>query len=610
MSRDASPAPRRAMGFAFAVAFAVALVTAVFAVQLPTSIPRLVDAELRNPDSYYKLVLLGGRAAGQEYSFVARDNVPDGNWVHWSKLHSATLWQLHRLWRLAGVDEKSALRYAGGALTFASMLALALFVALAVARVGTPRAVVVTALVLVSSASLRNYGYIIQITHHIFMLVPLAAAAACLLQRPGARSPLSDLCGGLLLGLSLWVSPETMPFVVGLAGVRTALRLQYPESAPLWPLAIGLVITTALGWRIDPPPPGFTRWALDHISLAYVVLAGVLAAVLLVADVCAQQRLRLSRSLPAVAAAALAAAGLWMLAVPGALAGPVGLVPEELRSLFWDRILELQPARKPAQWVGYVLIPVCAAVVAAVAAWYRRSLWLAAMAAMALAYGALAAWHIRMGAIGAVAAALAWAAGAATLRGMDAANDDRLSRRELAATLLVALLPCVLMVVQVALYRIDPPDSAQTDSPRCSLRPVEAALNRLPPATVLAPLSNGPELLYRTHHRIVAGPYHHNVGGMLDSYHAWMDSGDDRAEEVVRRRGVEYVLGCVAIQRALRGRAGARTLAQRVMDGDVPAWLEPMDWPAGTETGWRLYRVLPDTPSETDDDVERGRRRD
>ena len=45
--------------------------------------------------------------------------------------------------------------------------------------------------------------------------------------------------------------------------------------------AIGLVVTTSLGWQIDPPPPGFTRWALDHISLAYVVLAALLAVVLL-----------------------------------------------------------------------------------------------------------------------------------------------------------------------------------------------------------------------------------------------------------------------------------------------------------------------------------------
>ena len=40
---------------------AVALVAAVYAVQFPTSVPRLVDAELRNPDSYYKLVLLRDR---------------------------------------------------------------------------------------------------------------------------------------------------------------------------------------------------------------------------------------------------------------------------------------------------------------------------------------------------------------------------------------------------------------------------------------------------------------------------------------------------------------------------------------------------------------------
>ncbi|MEQ1438716.1 hypothetical protein AAG565_05070 [Fontimonas sp. SYSU GA230001] len=598
MSREPDIRPSRRRSVALAVAVAVGLVAIVCVLQFPTSVPRLQDAQLRNPDSYYKLVLLNDRVPGGSFSFVARDNAPDGNQLHWSMLHSATLWQLHRLLRVAGLEREPALRYAGAAVTFASMLAVALFVALALVRIGTPRAVAVSGLVLASSAALRGYGYIIQITHHIFMLVPLAAAAACLLQPPQQRRPWLDLCGGLSLGLALWISPETLPMVVGLAGVRSALRLQHPQSGALWPIAVGLLLMIMLGWTVDPPPAGFSRWALDHISLAYVVLAVLLAGLLLAADACVRQGWSLPRALAWMTVAALAGAALWLRVVPGVRDGPAGLIPEELRRLFWDHILELKPARGPEKFARYVLVPLCAGLIAALAAWKRRSLWLAALAMMSLGYAALAYWHIRMGAAAAVAAALAWSAAVATLRGMNADDDATLTRRELAIALCVGLAPCLLMLTHTTLARLYPPLPWEMDLDLCNLQPVAAQLNRLPPATMLTALTRGPELLYRTHHRIVAGPYHHNVQGMLDNFRAWMDAGDGRAEEIVRRRGVDYVLGCVAFQHALRGQGAARTLAQRVADGDVPSWLEPMPWSAGTETGWRLYRVhLADVPA-------------
>lgn len=596
---------RRRPGSVAAVLVAVVLVASVGAVQLRSTLPRLVETELHNPDSYYKLALLNDRESGQPFAFVARDNAPHGSWLHWSVPHSATVWQLHRLLRAAGVDKEPALRYAGAALTLLSMLAVALGLALAVLRTGTPRTAMLSGLTLAAAVPFHAYGRVLQITHHIFMLVPLAGAAACLLHgadRP--RRPLLDLCGGLLLGLALWVSPETLPFVVGLSGVRVALRLQYPATSALWPVAAGLCAAVLLAWRLDPPPPGFSAWALDHVSLAYVALATALAAVLVVADVCAGRQWPLRLSLPVVVALAVGAAALWLLAVPGARDGPAGLVTARLQELFWDQIVELKPADRPSKWVAFLMLPLAAALLAGLRAWRRRELWVAALAVMALAYGVLGVWHVRMGAAAAVAAALALPVGAALLRGMDAAHDERLSRRDLVLALGVALLPHLQFVGYAALTRLEnaPPAS---DPSACRLQPVAAALNRLPPATILTALSSGPELLYRTHHRTIAGPYHHNLDGMLDNFDAWLDAGDGAAEAVVRRRGVAYVLACERFPPVLLGTGGRRTLAQRAASGDVPSWLQPVDWPAGVDTDWRLYRVRFDPAA--DENQERAR---
>ena len=89
-----------------------------------------------------------------------------------------------------------------------------------------------------------------QITHHIFMLVPVAAAAACFLRPlPPARLAWPDALGGGLLGLALWISPETMPLVAGFAAVRAVLKLESAAPTPsLTPVAVGLLAVVALGW--------------------------------------------------------------------------------------------------------------------------------------------------------------------------------------------------------------------------------------------------------------------------------------------------------------------------------------------------------------------------
>lgn len=397
---------------------------------------------------------------------------------------------------------------------------------------------------------------------------------------------MTDAAGGALLGLALWISPETMAFVVGLAYVRMALRLQNRQTPPLWPAAAGLLAMTGLARWLDSPPPGFGPWALDHISLAYLLLAGLLGLCLCLADACARSAWPLRRSLPVLIAASLAACALWLLAVPDALNGPQGLVAPELQTLFWDYVRELRPVSSASQAVAYLMLPLCAAALGAWAAWRERSLWLAALAFMALAYGVLCSQHLRMGAAAAVASTLTLCAAAATLRAFAAPRSA--TRAQQYAGLAITLLPPVQLGLFIACLVIWP--TPKPDAP-CSLRSAAPALQALAPSTILIDLFKGPELLFRTPHRVIAGPYHHNTQGMLDDFHALLDPDGGEAAAIIRRRAVDYVLGCRQLRSQLRGAEGQRTLAERLADGDVPAWLSPVPWPEGIDTDWRLYRV-------------------
>ncbi|MGQ0502699.1 MAG: hypothetical protein ACT4P0_08875 [Panacagrimonas sp.] len=550
-------------------------------------------AKFPNPDSYYKLVLLGDRVDGEGFSLVARDNAPSGNQVHWSLPHSWTVWQLHRLLAALGLDEAAALIWAGALLTCLSMLALALLVALAVSNVSPLRSAAITGLLLATNSSVLGYGQLIQITHHIFMLVPLAAAAACLLRTTAHDNFLITLAGGLCLGLAVWISPETMPFVVSLAAVRAAMRLEPPHGAPVWPLALGMALVMGMGWAIDPPPPTFDAWALDHISLSWLLFCGLLAVVTVLADALAAARAPLRLSLPATAVAAVAAAAAWLRLVPGALDGPSGLMPAQLKPLFWDTIRELKSVGEPSGWVAYAVVPLVAAALMGRAAWRDRRLWMLVLCLAILAYAVLGAWHVRMGAAASVMAALAFGIGAGRLRVFSDGKTAHLPLREQWVGVALTLLGPIVIGAAIGMAELEPARKPIV----CPLKDVANELNALPPATMLAPVFSGPELLYRTHHRVIAGPYHHNVQGILDNYRAWLDTDDRTARAIIGKRGIEYVLGCTNFQKQLGGTAGKPSLAKRVADGEAPDWLEPIALHGPADAPWRLYRVLATSPA-------------
>ncbi len=314
-----------------------------------------------NPDSYYKLVLLEGYAQGDPINFNPRDNSPNGNWIHWSLPHSQTMWQLHKAYKLFGLDTRPALIWAGTSITLLSMLLLTALVAATILSIGTYKATLATALLMASSLPLAGYGQLQQITHHIFMLVPIAGAALCVIRSLKTPNAARDVLAGLLAGLALWISPETMPLVVITMLLRMAIHLQFPESGKTWPMAAGLVGMVVIAWLIDPPPPTFSIWSLDHISLAWLLFACLSGCIMLAADFLGKQSMSLPHAFAWLAITGLIGGGLWLLITPGATAGASGLLPEELKAVWWEQIQELKPATSsPEKMIAWLTTPIVA----------------------------------------------------------------------------------------------------------------------------------------------------------------------------------------------------------------------------------------------------------
>ena len=81
----------------------------------------------------------------------------------------------------------------------------------------------------------------------------------------------------------------------------------------------------------------------------------------------------------------------------------------------------------------------------------------------------------------------------------------------------------------------------------------------------------------------IAGPYHRNQAGILDTYDIFTGQN---AQAILKRRGIDYLMTCRAAPdwEFYRARGG---LVAQLAAGQVPAWLIP----AGKQGDVELYRI-------------------
>ena len=93
--------------------------------------------------------------------------------------------------------------------------------------------------------------------------------------------------------------------------------------------------------------------------------------------------------------------------------------------------------------------------------------------------------------------------------------------------------------------------------------------------TILTHPTYGPEIMYRTPHRVVGSPDHRNGTGIHDCVAFFRTSNELEALEIVTRRDVDLVIACRPWLENEGRRNGPQSMAARLARGDVPVWLQP-----------------------------------
>jgi len=125
--------------------------------------------------------------------------------------------------------------------------------------------------------------------------------------------------------------------------------------------------------------------------------------------------------------------------------------------------------------------------------------------------------------------------------------------------------------------------------PRCGLPDSLRPLDRLPSATILAPLDLGPSLLIGTHQAAVTGPYHRDPAALEDVLGFFTFTAGN-AHAVALRRRASYVAFCANDgEMAAMAKSAPNGLAAALLHDRVPVWLTPLSLPDTADL--KIYRI-------------------
>jgi hypothetical protein len=444
------------------------------------------------------------------------------------------------------------------------------------------------------SPSVAIYG-LPGVAHHHVLLVLCAVMAAGWAIRVicGLAITHGAIALGAWAGLGLWVSPESMPFVLlALCGLWLAWLINIDRERLATAIAvagISFLVVIAAAFAVDPPDGGYGVVEIDRLSIVYLALAlavcGAGCATWLI------QQLRLTppwRSIVAIGFVSLCAAR-WLASFPTVLLGPDALMDTADARAFFGSILEMQPVATVADAVEYLLDGAIAAGILCWWAWRQRAPLLAYAGLGAIAAVTLGWLHVRFAAYPTAAAAVMLPIIITRCEARDVVQPSPF----------VPLMRAGLVALFLLTPRADmlpapfaPALASEAPAARCAIGDFSRYLAPFAGQVVMALPTDTPELLYRSDVMTAGSFYHHNYIALGRLRTAWRSAPSTTEPDAVRNVRAAAILICPQPGRSsLVDDLRHDTLLDQLTRDAVPPWLHRIA--ADPESGYVLYRVTP-----------------
>jgi hypothetical protein len=547
--------------------------------------PGVLAGNLNDPDSYMRLErILQGVQAGHLTIFVARDGPGRGVMVEWSRLLDGLIWAMAAPLAVV-VGWRQALFTAGVALGPFGAGVLAVSVAFAAEPFAARRFLWFGVIAAAGLPGIAGFALLGVVHYHVLLLATIAFTVGFAARAwEGEVTPafLAGICGGL----AIWLTPETMPFVLMTFAALLGRWLMLPIGSAMAACAAGFADVIGLGFAIDPPEGGYGTVETDRLSVIYVVLALFLLAGALGLWRLERQGLWRRGRWWAAAGMAVLLAG-WVALFPAVAEGPYGLMTPAQMHGFFGVMMELQPLY-PADFAPDLLPGVLALAFALWRCLQGKGIagkWLAAWGALCIAVTLILGRKFTL--------FIEFPALAAAMLLPAMLNDvsARLAARPLAAmagrlAVLAAMLLAPVAAEAVQTRAAGPANAAPREA-ACSLRDIGPVLAPFAGQYVAAAADAAPELLYRSQIRVIGSLYQHGLPGYFTLRAIWR-SPSATAENRLAAANAHLILICPDQPRSLLvADLPATTLWDALNTNHPPSWLRRI----GAAGGYRLYQV-------------------
>ena len=442
---------------------------------------------------------------------------------------------------------------------FAAALALTARIARVLGGAHIARTAIVVAAVAFPATTIFLPG---RIDHHGLQIVLLLIVVRSLVSRP-AMEP--GLAAGLAAAASLVIGMETAPLIAA-AGAAMALEWLRARSGAddrMMGFGIGLgagMLAASIVFRTTlwgyPGCDGFTMIAWR---------AAVIAAFAPMALALAARDFAKPATRAVLGTIIVGVIGVGIVQVAPECLSPYGMVDPVLVRLWLGQVGEAQPlfAAPLATAIGYAGVMVAGVLASAWRLHATRDGRWGALLIVQLAALVLTCLQLRGAYAGAILAApgLAAVIAAARARG--------------SVWLAAAWIGSAGMLYPIAAQAVVP-ESKRAAAPgrthgSCTDPDALAALRKLPPGRLLAPLDLGAYVVGATRMSVVGAPYHRNNAGNLAVYRVFRGA-PAQAEAIVQDWDVRYVAVCADTFVD----APVGSLAGVLRSGRVPRWLKPL----------------------------------
>ena len=562
----------------------------------------VVGGNLADGDSYARLLRVTRLFETGEWfdSSLPRANAPYGGSLHWTRPVDVLLLAL-ALPLAPFLGFSKALFWSGVMVSPLLHVVSALALVWAVTPVLGRTAATVAGALTVAQLGILGYATVGHADHHVaFALITIVSLgfAVRLLTTPDFRRS-HALAAGATLAAGIWVGPEMLGVLALTLAAGGLMWLAGEPGAVARNLGLvqGLTLGLALAVMAEHGPWAYFAVEYDRVSIVTLILSLLLLAFWSGVRLASRKGIREWRLSGRLAGAivGMAAIGAVMgLLYPKSLTGPLGEMDPAFLSLFDDIaefgsigglsrfLLYLGGAffavpwvawRTRSQWRGpnrwaWVLIAGALFVSVSIASiWLRASLYAGIFLAVALA-------DLIDHVVGAIAKRV---------------SGPGRSFCVVSAVLFLVVGP--MTAGAGALYA----NRSGEGGKACPVQAMTRHLNQPPwverSLTILGSANFGPEILYRTDHKVLGTLHHRNSSGILDSVRILGGTDDVEVRRLVRERRVDLILLCPGSgsDGYLLGRGG---LYRRLENGEPPGWLREVVMPPVLRESFRLFEVI------------------